>query len=40
MLAKGFCAGATGLTGRYLVEAFCRRGISTLAHIRPDSARR
>ena len=34
-----FVAGATGLTGRYLVEAFCRRGISTLAHIRPDSAR-
>ncbi|MEE2786977.1 MAG: NAD(P)H-binding protein [Myxococcota bacterium] len=35
-----FVAGATGLTGRFLVEAFCARGVPTMAHIRPDSSRR
>lgn len=34
-----FVAGATGLTGRSVVEAFARRGDSTVvvAHVRPDS---
>jgi len=33
-----FVAGATGYTGRSLVEACARRGIPTVAHVRPDSA--
>lgn len=31
--------GATGYTGRHLVEDACRRGLRTVAHIRPDSPR-
>lgn len=36
---KAFVAGATGLTGRSVVESLCRRGCSTVAHVRPDSSR-
>lgn len=34
-----FVAGATGFTGREVVRLLCRRGIQTVAHVRPDSAR-
>lgn len=34
-----FVAGATGYTGRALVEELRRRGVTTVAHVRPDSAR-
>lgn len=37
---KAFVAGATGLTGRFLVERLRARGIATWAHVRPDSPRR
>lgn len=37
--AIAFVAGATGLTGRFVVEALRRRGITTHAHVRPDSSR-
>lgn len=32
-------AGATGYTGRAVVEALRERGIDTIAHVRPDSSR-
>ena len=34
-----FVAGATGYTGREVVAALRRRGVRTIAHVRPDSAR-
>ena len=34
-----FVAGATGLTGRHVVEALSRRGIPTRAHVRPDNSK-
>ncbi len=34
---KAFVAGATGLTGRYVVEALVESGVTTIAHVRPDS---
>lgn len=30
--------GATGLTGRHVVEALSKQGVSVIAHIRPDSS--
>ena len=36
---KAFVAGATGLTGRFVVESLRNQGIETHAHIRPDSPR-
>ena len=38
--ARAFVAGATGYTGRSVVEACARRGLPTTAHVRPDSPRR
>jgi uncharacterized protein YbjT (DUF2867 family) len=35
-----FVAGATGYTGRAVVEALVARGVRTVAHVRPDSASR
>jgi nucleoside-diphosphate-sugar epimerase len=35
-----FVAGATGYTGRALVDELRSRGIRTVAHVRPDSPRR
>ncbi|MEM9069890.1 MAG: NAD(P)H-binding protein [Myxococcota bacterium] len=35
-----FVAGATGLTGREVVRQLCERGVSTIAHVRPDSSSR
>lgn len=32
-----FVAGATGLTGRFVVESLARRGAVAVAHVRPDS---
>jgi uncharacterized protein YbjT (DUF2867 family) len=34
-----FVAGATGYTGREVVRALVERGVRTVAHVRPDSAR-
>lgn len=34
-----FVAGATGLTGRFVVEALRERGVEVWAHVRPDSHR-
>jgi uncharacterized protein YbjT (DUF2867 family) len=34
-----FIAGATGYTGQALVAELCRRGVVTVAHVRPDSSR-
>ena len=34
-----FVAGATGYTGRHLVEIARARGLEVVAHVRPDSAR-
>lgn len=34
-----FIAGSTGYTGREVVGALRRRGIETVAHVRPDSSR-
>jgi len=34
-----FVAGATGYTGREVVAALRERGVRTVAHVRPDSAR-
>lgn len=36
---KAFVAGATGLTGRFVVQALCENGVSVVAHVRPDSPR-
>jgi uncharacterized protein YbjT (DUF2867 family) len=33
-----FVAGATGYTGREVVEVLVERGVRTVAHVRPDSA--
>jgi uncharacterized protein YbjT (DUF2867 family) len=35
-----FVAGATGYTGRAVVEQLVARGVRTVAHVRPDSSRR
>ena len=35
---RAFVAGATGLTGRHVVEALTTAGVETTAHIRPDSS--
>ena len=35
---SAFVAGASGYTGRALVHELRRRGVSTIAHIRPDSS--
>jgi nucleoside-diphosphate-sugar epimerase len=35
--ARGFVAGATGLTGRAVVAELRARGWSAIAHVRPDS---
>lgn len=35
-----FVGGATGYTGRFVVEALRARGITTVAHVRPDSSSR
>jgi len=37
--ARAFVAGATGYVGRLVVAALRERGVETLAHVRPDSAR-
>lgn len=37
--ARAFVGGATGLTGRFVVQALRARGIATAAHVRPDSPR-
>jgi uncharacterized protein YbjT (DUF2867 family) len=36
---KAFVAGATGLTGRFVVETLRARGHEVVAHVRPDSPR-
>ncbi len=36
---RAFVAGATGLTGRSVVEVAVQRGLETVAHVRPDSSR-
>jgi uncharacterized protein YbjT (DUF2867 family) len=36
---SAFVAGATGYTGRSLVDELCTRGVRTTAHVRPDSRR-
>jgi nucleoside-diphosphate-sugar epimerase len=38
-VGPAFVAGATGFTGREVVRLLCERGIQTVAHVRPDSAR-
>lgn len=37
--ARIFVAGATGYTGRSVVDACTRRGLPTVAHVRPESPR-
>jgi thioester reductase-like protein len=37
---KVFVAGATGLTGRFVVEALRESGVDVWAHVRPDSEAR
>jgi len=37
--ARAFVAGATGLTGRAVVEQLRERGVETIAHVRPDSSK-
>ena len=36
---NAFVAGATGLTGRFVVEALREEGVEVSAHVRPDSPR-
>jgi uncharacterized protein YbjT (DUF2867 family) len=36
---RAFVAGATGYTGQAVVAALLRRGIETVAHVRPDAPR-
>lgn len=36
---RAFVAGATGLTGRHVVQTLRARGVTTFAHVRPDSPR-
>ena len=38
MTQLAFVAGATGYTGREVVAALTRRGVQTIAHVRPGSA--
>lgn len=38
--ALAFVAGATGYTGRAVVEALVARGVRAVAHVRPDSPQR
>jgi len=38
-MQTAFVAGATGYTGQYVVEQLVGRGVTTVAHIRPDSPR-
>jgi uncharacterized protein YbjT (DUF2867 family) len=38
-MLKAFVAGATGLTGRFVVEELRKSGASVVAHVRPDSPR-
>lgn len=37
MIETAFVAGATGLTGRFVVRELAARGVTTVAHVRPDS---
>jgi len=37
---RAFVAGASGYVGREVVRELCRRGVHTIAHVRPDSASR
>lgn len=37
MIETAFVAGATGLTGRFVVQELVQRGVKTIAHVRPDS---
>lgn len=39
MSGIAFVAGATGYTGRHVVEAGLAHGFDTIAHVRPDSSR-
>ncbi len=39
MAKSAFVAGATGLTGRHVVERVLARGVAAVAHVRPDSPR-
>jgi uncharacterized protein YbjT (DUF2867 family) len=36
---KVFVAGATGLTGRFVVQSLVKEGVEVVAHVRPDSKR-
>jgi nucleoside-diphosphate-sugar epimerase len=36
-MASAFVAGATGYTGREVVRILATRGVTTIAHVRPDS---
>jgi nucleoside-diphosphate-sugar epimerase len=38
-MSGAFVAGATGYTGRAVIDALAGRGVPTIAHVRPDSAR-
>lgn len=38
-VGPAFVAGATGYVGREVVAALCDAGVSTVAHVRPDSSR-
>lgn len=38
MISRAFVAGATGYTGRSLVERLRAKGVRTIAHVRPDSS--
>jgi uncharacterized protein YbjT (DUF2867 family) len=37
-MARAFVAGATGYTGRHVVEQLARQGHEVIAHVRPDSS--
>ncbi len=39
-MSRIFVAGATGLTGRNVVEVLAKKGLDVVAHVRPDSSRR
>lgn len=39
-MTVAFVAGATGYTGRKVVELLAQRGVGTYAHVRPDSPKR
>lgn len=38
-MQTAFVTGATGYTGQEVVRQLCARGVHTVAHVRPDSAR-